>query len=166
MAPRNLNTKARLLEPRCTTLLGQNQIVSVSDGKGDTNIWMLGLGVWQWPLGSQRVNDRFCILSLRAMGRPCWAAAQPAACSQSSWKKYSSGLLRSAFSTQDPSESVCQRGLVISRTQDTDNDHLPGLQGLCSLESLLLSLLIQAYSEVMNAKFLISLFKRNDPRRK
>lgn len=44
---------------------------------------MLGLGVWQWPLGSRSIKDGLCV----AMSHPCWAA----------------------FSTKVPSRSVCQR---------------------------------------------------------
>lgn len=38
-----------------------NQIVSVSDGKGDTNIWTLGPGAWQRLLAAQHVNERPCV---------------------------------------------------------------------------------------------------------
>ena len=106
MAPRDFNTQARLLEPRCTLLLGRNQIVFVSDGKGDTNIWTLGSGVWQWSLSSQHVNDRLCVLCPRALSHQCRAAAQPAACSPSSWNKYRGGPLRAACYTQDR-EDLC-----------------------------------------------------------
>lgn len=108
MAPRNFNTQARLLEQGCTLLLGRNQIVFVSDGKGDTNIWTLGSGVWQWSLGSQHVNDRLCVLCLRALSRQCRAAAQPAACSLSSWNRYRGGPLRTACYTQDRAD-LCVR---------------------------------------------------------